>query len=180
MFWKRRIKQCDPKYVCAKCGRAHDELPALAFSSPDYYEYLKEEEKEGLADLSQDFCVITYPDQTDRFIRTTMTLRIIDACEDLDYGIWVSVSEHTFNEYRAEFKNSEAGRTYFGRICNEIPDYEESTLGLHVNIETRADGVRPEIFPHDSPHTLIKDWSEGITMQEARKRIDNLRRSSSV
>lgn len=162
------------KFKCTKCGKSHDELPALAFSSPDYYDYLSDEDKKDMAELTEDFCIIHHPEQTDRFIRTTMTFQIVDACEDLDYGIWVSVSEKTFEEYKAEFKNNIDGKTYFGRICNEIPEYNESTLGLHVNVETRANGIRPEIIPHQSEHDLINDWEKGITNSEAESRVQNM------
>lgn len=172
MFWRKSKNK--KNFKCSKCGKVHDELPAIAFTTPDYYDYLNDEDKETIAELSEDFCIIKYPEQTDRFIRTTMTLNVTDACEDLDYGIWVSVSEKTFEEYKAEFKNNIEGKTYFGRICNEIPEYEESTLGLHVNIETRANGRRPEIIPHASEHELIKDWEKGITIAEAERRIQNL------
>ena len=172
MFW-RKSKNKD-KFKCTKCGKVHDELPALAFMSPDYYSYLSDEDKKNMAELSEDFCIIRHPEQTDRFIRTTMTFQIVDACEDLDYGIWVSVSEKTFDDYKADFKNNIEGKTYFGRICNEIPEYEESTLGLHVNVETRANGIRPEIIPHQSEHDLIKDWEKGILISEAEQRVQNM------
>ncbi|MEL6943974.1 MAG: DUF2199 domain-containing protein, partial [Bacteroidota bacterium] len=152
IFWKRSKKNQALK--CSKCGEKHDELPAIAFSSPDYYEFLSESDKRDIADLSDDFCIIEYEDQTDRFIRTTLTLQVVDACEDLDYGIWVSVSKKTFEEYKTEFKQNSEGKSYFGRICNEIPEYPESTLGLHINVETRANGLRPEIIPHRSNHQL--------------------------
>ncbi len=172
MFWRKSKNK--NKFKCSKCGKIHEELPALAFSSPDYYEYLNDKDKKEIAEISDDFCIIRYPEQTDRFIRTTMTFQIIDACENLDYGIWVSVSEKTFEDYKAEFKKNIEGKTYFGRICNEIHEYKESTLGFHVNVETRANGIRPEIIPHQSEHDLIKDWENGITIAEAERRIQNM------
>ena len=172
MFWKKLKDK--KKFVCSKCGNEHDELPAIAFHSPDYYEFLDDDDKKNIAEITDDFCVLKYPEQTDRFIRTTLTLNIIDACEDLDYGIWVSVSEKTFDEYKAHFNNNKEGIIYFGRISNWIPNYKESTLELHVNIETRANGIRPIIIPHESEHELIKDWEQGITIEEAEKRIQNM------
>ncbi|MBX7225487.1 MAG: DUF2199 domain-containing protein [Chitinophagales bacterium] len=172
MFWKKSKNR--KSFKCSKCGEVHDQLPALAFLTPDYYGYLNDEDKKNIAEISDDFCVIKHPEQTDRFIRTTMTLQIIDACEDLDYGIWVSVSEKTFDEYKTDFKNNIEGKTYFGRICNEIPEYRESTLGLHVNVVTKSNGIRPEIIPHESGHELIKDWEKGITISEAERRVQNM------
>jgi len=65
-----------------------------------------------------------------------MTILVNDACENLDYGVSVSLSEKNFNEYNDEFDNNVAGKTYFGMISNEILYYEESILGIHVNIST--------------------------------------------
>lgn len=162
------------EYKCEHCGELHDELPALAFNAPFYYAILKETDKEKIAEISDDFCIIRHDDQTDRFIRTVMTIQINDACEDLDYGLWVSVSEKTFNEYKTNFKKEARAATYFGMICNEIPDYENSTLGLHVNVNTRNGGIRPELFPHQKDHQLVRDWEDGITIEEAVKRVDKM------
>lgn len=172
MFWRKSRNKNN--FKCTKCGKVHDELPALAFLSPDYYSYLSDEDKNNIAELTEDFCIIRHPEQTDRFIRTTMTFKIMDACENLDYGIWVSVCEKTFEEYKADFKNNIEGKTYFGRICNEIPEYKENTIGLHVDVKTRANGIRPEIIPHQSEHDLIRDWEKGITISEAERRVENM------
>jgi hypothetical protein len=174
MFWKNWKKKQPrrEKFKCARCGKYHDELPALGFLSPIYFAQLSEQEKEDMADLSDDFCVIKHPDQTDRFIRTTLTIPIHDACEDLDYGIWASLSEKSFEEYRQEFGDNIEGKIYFGRICNVIDGYEESTIGLHVNVETRAGGARPKLVPHASNHQLVREWENGISMKEAVWRIE--------
>lgn len=167
-------KQKPTKFKCSTCGELHDELPALAFTTPFYFETLNEKDKEEIAVISSDFCVITHEDQTDRFIRTTLKMQINDACENLDYGVWVSLSEKSFDEYEAEFKDNIDGKTYFGIISNEIPDYKESTLGLHVNVITRSGGIRPEIIPHQNEHNLITDWEKGITIKEAEKRVQRM------
>lgn len=168
MLWKKK------KNPCERCGKAHDELPAIGFDAPFYYYELSDEEKEEIAEISDDFCVITYPDQTDRFIRTVLSIPVIDRCEGLDYGIWVSVSEKTFEEYKSEFEKNAAPKTYFGMISNELNDYNESTLNLHVNIETRNEGFRPEILPHEAAHPLVSDWENGITLKEAEQRIGKI------
>lgn len=153
------------------CGKIHSELPAIGFSAPDYYGGLTEEEKHNIAQISADFCVITHVDQTDRFIRTVLSIPIIDSCEKLDYGIWVSVSEQTFNEYEQNFDQESEQKTYFGMISNELIDYDETTLGLHVDVKTQKNGLRPEIIPHSGTHDLISDWENGISLEEAKSRI---------
>ena len=170
-------KQKPNKLRCSSCGEIHDELPALAFTTPFYYETLNEKDKEEMAEISSDFCKISHEDQTDMFIRTTLKMQVNDACEDLDYGIWVSLSEKSFNEYKTEFKNNIEGKTYFGMISNEIPDYEESTLGIHVNVSTKSGGIRPEIIPHQNEHKLVLDWKNGISIMEAEKRVERMKKT---
>jgi hypothetical protein len=172
MFWKKLKNR--KKYKCPNCDEVHDELPALAFKTPYHYDIHPNDKKKTIAEISSDFCVINHPEQTDRFIRTTMTIKVNDACEDLNYGIWVSLSKKSFDDYDENFKNDCDSKTYFGMICNEIRDYKESTLGLHVNVVTRNGGIRPEIIPHKADHELINDWENGISIKEAEIRVDKL------
>jgi hypothetical protein len=84
------------KYTCSNCGKEHEEWPALTYISSTNYDTLSEEDKQNIAELTSNFCIITHPDQTDRFIRCTLTQKLIDHCEDLEYGLWVSLSEKEF------------------------------------------------------------------------------------
>lgn len=160
------------QYRCSTCGQVHDELPAFGFRTPYHYDILSDEAKKTIAEISDDFCIIRHPGQTDRFIRATLTIPINDACEDLDYGIWVSLSEKNFNEYLSEFHDYTSEKTYFGTICNKIPAYAESTIGLPVNVVTSPEGLRPELVPHQSKHALVDDWEKGITIEAAENRVE--------
>ena len=177
MFW-RNNKQKEKKYKCAKCGEVHDSLPALGFIYPFHYDILSENDKKEIVEISDDFCIIHHPEQTDYFIRAVMNINIIDCCESLDYGIWVSLSEKSFRDYEENFKQETNEPVYFGMICNEIPDYEESTLGLHVNVQVRNGGIRPEVIPHQAEHQLIKDWENGISLDDALGRIENTEKNA--
>src|SRR4051812_22162386 len=108
------------KYKCSNCGQEHVEWPALTFSSPAQYNELTDEEKKTIAFLDNDFCVIKYSDQTDHFIRCTLTLKVIDHCENLEYGVWVSLKEESYNDYLTNFKNEEHITQYFGWLCTFI------------------------------------------------------------
>ncbi|MGX7666651.1 DUF2199 domain-containing protein [Flavobacterium pedocola] len=174
MFWDKFRGNKKKEFKCETCGKVHKELPAIVFKAPFHYDALSEKDKNEIAEISDDFCVISYPEQTDRFIRTVLSFQINDTCESLDYGVWVSVSEKTFNKYESNFKKDSEPKTYFGMLCNDIIDYEESTLNLHVNIETQREGLRPEIIPHNSEHKLVSDWENGITIEEAENRIEKI------
>src|SRR5690349_9399198 len=119
-------------YQCSVCGEIHEDLPALGFNSPYYYDILSETDKESIASLTSDFCTINHVEQTDRFIRTVLHQKIREFDDTLDYGVWVSLSEKSFEDYREHFSDDLHQATYFGYLCSNIPGYE-TTLSLKMN-----------------------------------------------
>lgn len=74
-------------YTCTSCGEKHEDMPALCFATPAPYDQLSEEERIAYqAECDSDFCIIRYPDQTDRFIRAVLLIPIIGHEETLEYG----------------------------------------------------------------------------------------------
>ena len=165
------------KYTCSRCGKEHDEWPALAYISPTNYDTLSAEEKQLLGELTTDFCTIRHEDQTDRFIRCTLTQKVINHCEDLEYGLWVSLSEKSFQDYSENFNNENHQTTYFGWLSNDLPDYEFSE-SIPTTVVTRTGNQRPEIIPHkDFDHSFVYDYYNGITQAEAVRRINSMLKS---
>ncbi|NRB52621.1 MAG: DUF2199 domain-containing protein [Saprospiraceae bacterium] len=163
------------KYTCSNCGEEHESWPALGFKSPHYYHVLTEAEKRDIAELTADTCIIQHNDQTDRFIRGVLVQSIKDANQGLDYGLWVSLSEKSFQDYIDNFDSDDHETTYFGWLCNDIPEYE-STLSIKTTVHTRGN-QRPLIViqdDNDHNHPFITDYFEGITEAEAIKRINNM------
>jgi hypothetical protein len=159
------------KYTCSCCGKEHEEWPALVYTSPTNYDLLIEEDKQNMGKLNDDFCIITHADQTDRFIRCTLTQKVIDHCENLDYGLWVSLSEKNFQDYSENFKNENLEIKYFGWLSNDLPDYEFN-INIPTTVYARAGNQRPEIVPHeDFEHPFVRDYYNGITKEEAERRI---------
>lgn len=159
------------KYICECCGKEYEEWPALAFSSPLHYNTLSGEDKKTIGELNSDFCSIHHPDQTDRFIRGVLFQKVNYHCENLQYGLWVSFSEKSFQDYKDNFENKEHEASYFGWLCNDIPGYnfEES---IPTSVHTQKDGDRPEIVPHkDFDHPFVRDYYNGISKEEAENRM---------
>lgn len=162
------------KYKCSCCGKEHDEWPALTYSSPTSYYELTEDEKKEIGQLSDDFCIIKHPDQTDRFIRCTLTQKVIDHCHNLDYGIWVSLSEKNYQNYYDNYENDNQVTEYFGWFCSSIPGYD-NTRGIPTTVRTRTGNKRPDVIPHeDFDHPFVNDYYSGITKLEAERRIENM------
>lgn len=159
-------------YHCTQCGKIHDERPALGFLSPDYYQYLSEEDKKNIATLAEDFCIIEYDKQTDRFIRAILSMPIKGTDDTLEYGVWVSLSEKNFLHYMDNFEENLEGETFFGYLCNNVPGYKE-TLHIRTNVVCGPQGERPHVFPHNdqADHPFVRDFIEGIPVEEADKRV---------
>lgn len=162
------------KFICPNCGIEHEEWPALTFNSPHSYHILSDKDKNELAELSSDFCIIRHPDRTDRFIRCAMSQKVIDHCEDLEYGLWVSLSEKSFQDYSDNYNNPSHEAGYFGWLSNKLPGYDFNE-SIPMNVHTRSGNHRPEIMPHDSfQHPFVHDYYNGITKAEAEKRINKM------
>ena len=173
MFWSKK-KNKPTEFKCSKCGKIHSDWPALAFKAPANYDFLSKHEKSELGKLDSDFCEIHYEDQVDRFIRVTLNLKVIDTCENLDYGLWVSLSEKSYSDYKANFDNDKHETVYFGWLCSNIPEYGD-TISIPCDVMTNTGNNRPEIFPHkDFDHAFVKDFYDGITKLEAEKRINEM------
>lgn len=161
-------------YICPECGQEHEEWPAWAFKTPTSYYKLSDSEKETIAEISDDFCIITYPEQTDRFIRAVLFQRITDNCQTLDYGVWVSLSEKSFNDYNNRFNEHENREAVYFGYLNTIPSGHEHELHIKTNVVVSNNDKRPEVIPHkDQIHIpFVKEYYEGITTEEALKRIN--------
>lgn len=162
------------KFVCEECGKIHSGWPALAFSSPVYYYQLSDKDKTEIAKIGSDFCVIEHENQTDRFIRCTLIQKVVNSNENLDYGIWVSVSNNSYEDYYNNFDNPNHINQYFGWISNLIPEYEDTTK-IPVTIITQKGNDRPLVFPNeDFQHKFVDDFVKGIRSHEAQRRVDNM------
>jgi len=161
------------KYICNYCGQEHEDWPALTYPAPTAYLELSETDRQNLAELNSDFCIITHPEQTDRFIRCTLTMKVLNHCKDLDYGLWVSLSENSFKDYSDHFADENHVTNYFGWLNNVLPDND--LRSIPTTVFTRPRNQRPEIVPHkDFEHPFVKDYYDGITKAEAERRISEM------
>lgn len=163
------------EYKCRICGEVHNDYPTLTYPCPDSYYWLSDEEKKKFNTyLDTNFCTIEYPEQTDRFIRVVLKQKIMDSELTLDYGFWVSLSEKSYNDYFSNFKKENHENQYFGWLDNVISEYNFEK-SIPTTVITKKGNERPEIFPHsDFEHPFVKDYYQGITREEAEKRIHNM------
>jgi len=173
MFWKRKKNKLTV-FKCPECKQVHSQWPALTFSSPANYNNLSDKEKSEIGKLDTDFCEIHYKNQIDRFIRVTLTQEINNTCETLEYGLWVSLSEKSYSDYKENFNNPNHETGYFGWLCSNISEYGE-TSSIPCDVMTKSGNNRPEIFPHqDFDHPFVRDYYDGISKSEAENRISEM------
>lgn len=161
------------KYICQCCGEEKEEWPAIAYSAPQFYHNLSDIELEN-SELSPDLCIIRYSDESFYFIRAVLVQQVHESCQDLEYGVWVSLSEKSYNEYVENYHNEEFEIGYFGWLSNNLPDYSfEESIPTDIIVNNKIG--RPFIYPHEShDHPFVKDFYDGISKEEAEKRIDSV------
>ncbi len=117
-----------------------------------------------MANLDSDFCEICWDDQTDRFIRTVLVIPVVEFELDLEYGLWVSVSEKSFQEYDMNFDNTHYESGFFGWTCNKIEGYED-TLQIPTDVIINPGTQRPQLKLHSNhEHQLVTDFLNGMEL----------------
>jgi len=158
------------KYICSCCGEEKEEWPAIAYDSPSLYTDLSDEEKKN-SELTSDFCIIRHDSETFYFIRAVLIQNVIDGCQNLEYGVWVSLSEKSFNEYVDNYDNKEFTAVYFGWLANYLPDYDYDSIPTNVEVDNSLG--RPLVLPHSShDDRFVRDCYDGIPEEEAERRIN--------
>lgn len=164
----------DSKFKCSICGEIHTEYPALTFAYPNSYHWLSEEQQQAAVFIDSDFCTIEYPDHTDHFIRVLLKQKIAKTALYLEYGVWVSLSEESYEDYLFNFGNENHETLYFGWLSNALPEYQFEK-GISMDVKTKKGNLRPEIYPHlEIDHPFVHDFYHGITKEEAEKRIHHM------
>ncbi len=157
-------------FTCSCCGKVHEGSPSFAFKAPDHYANLTEDEKAKMGELSSDFCTIAYEDRTDYFIRTVLEIPIHGVEEPFTWGIWVSLSKKSFDNYVETYDAPVDGEVYFGWVCNAIPNYPNGASSRPADVRIQLGKQRPKVLlhrgdPEDDP--LVIDQYDGISVERA-------------
>lgn len=117
------------------------------------------------AELTDDFCRIEHEDgDIDRAIRCVLNIRVPDIDEYFAFGVWMSVSEKSWDIYSAGFKSGTYEVTgCFGYLFNSLP-FPQSTLLLHGNVTFGEGNQRPVVWLHDADHPLVHSQRNGVSI----------------
>jgi hypothetical protein len=151
------------RFECSICGEMHEGAPSVAFGAPDDYLVIPENERGCDSWLSSDFCVV---EGRDRYIRCTLEFPIHDYHEGFLWGVWISVSEKNFEDYRAHFSDDGYQARYVGWLGNRLPGYRDTREVIGAAL-LRGDGQRPAIELEPSDHPLVVDFANGISWERA-------------
>lgn len=151
------------RWTCSCCGKEMVGLPMdVAFKAPSGWDTLSDEDRKASM-LGDDFCRMVYADgRIDHFIRGLMLLPVNDLEEDFGFGVWVSVSEKSWNIYDEGFDSGDyAFEQCFGYLMHDIPGFPNSFL-MHCNVKMRPGNLRPLIELQDTEHPLGNAQCRGV------------------
>ena len=155
------------RWRCHCCGAEFTGLPmSLAFAAPLGWEELDDAVRQA-SSLDEDFCEIRHSsDRVDRFIRCVMPLFVRGMETEFVFGVWISVSEPSWEIYRQGFESGfYAEDGCFGYLANDIPDYTGSVL-LAANVWFQDDRMRPVVELQDTDHPLVLAQRDGIDVAQ--------------
>ena len=158
-------------FKCSCCGKTHEGSPGFGFRAPDQYVSLSEQQKAEMSRIGDDLCMITHDEGTDFFVRAILEIPIHGARDPFLWGVWVSLSEQSFERYRQTFEEPVEGETFFGWVCNEIKPYPSARM-RPADVVVQAGRARPKVILHkdefeDDP--LVADQVNGISVARAQE-----------
>jgi hypothetical protein len=157
----------DLSFQCVRCGERH-ELPfAYGDEAPFYWYGIPEDERSRRGVLGEEQCVL---DEEYFFVRARILVPVHDVSTDLEWGVWVSLSEENFKRMSElwETQGRETEPPYFGWISTELPGYP-STINLKSRVHTRPVGVRPIVKLEPTDHPLSVEQRTGITLDRVKE-----------
>ncbi len=157
-------------FYCPDCDLEHVGFPAITRIYPDIIaEKLKEVSTDRLR-IGNDTCRIMYPKPRRSFVRANLDIPVIDEDEPLQYGLWVELSEEDFDQY-LRYEKINIPLILDGWLANEVPDFPD-TLGIPVQMVTRAFPLRPLLQPVEDDNDLWHAFESGLESWEAQVRSD--------
>ncbi len=150
-------------FYCPQCGEDHESLLTdKAFQQPDEIFELSYLDQYVRTRGNGDLCTL---DESRYFLRGVIEVPFQYTDDYFAFGTWaeVSKSDHDLYVQHFEIDGSTLDRLS-GRLANDIPYYQEPTLGLVVEIQLGLPNARPSIhLPLASRHPLALEQQNGMS-----------------
>lgn len=164
------------KHTLSYYGKTPDQWPTIVYAYPDCYDELSLVDKADKVILDSFICSITYLEHTALFVRCAMSQKVIGQVPNLDYEIWIALSDKYFEDYKNNYLNEEHETKYSGSIGNNFLPYQDSK-GIPVTVFVNKGNQRPTFTPNiNYDHQFTRDFYRGITKLEAEDRIKEILR----
>jgi hypothetical protein len=152
-------------FDCPCCGKRYPGLPAITFGGP-VLGYGEDGQPWRLDRNGGDLC---RADGQYYFVRAVLRVPIIGETQQMEWGVWGSLSEASFRRYQESFDDHDQAKlgSLFSYLGNKIAGYPD-TLGLRSSLVPQNDRKRPfvELDPSQD-HPLVRDQMNGITRERA-------------
>ncbi len=161
-------------FKCDTCGEVHEGSPSIALLAPDPYLGLSDAQKNTIATMDEDLCIINYGERSDYFVRAVLEVPIHGVEEPFLWGVWVSASEKSFHRYAEILNGATAaveGDGFFGWVCNQISVYPYGHRRA-ADVFLQPEGNRPKAMLHRSENDvdpLVIDQVHGISIRRAQE-----------
>jgi hypothetical protein len=162
----------DQGYECRSCGQRHEGLPfSYGAEAPAYWrdDLIGDED----STLEDEVCIIQAQHY---FVRARLVIPVIDAEEDFEWGVWVSLSKDNFGRVLDLWttRGREREPAYFGWLSTQLPVYPTETLSLKTGVHTGPVGARPHVVLEPTDHPLAVEQRSGITTERVREIAETL------
>jgi hypothetical protein len=150
-------------FTCRTCGKLHDaEEISFGADAPVQWALISDLER-AKSELGGEQCVIEADSETRFFVRACLEVPIQGAARTFTWGVWVSLSEKSFQEMSEHWEDPLRTRLgpYFGWLCTKIPEYPDSMF-LKTMVHQRGVGERPVVELEESDHPLSVDQRNGV------------------
>lgn len=154
-------------FQCAQCGERHEGSPSFAFPAPDTWMQQPDAVREQ-GFINDDLCRYRDEEGEHYFIRVVVEVPIHGVAEPFVWGVWVSLSQASFEHYVEHWDTADGERGYFGWFSNRLP-YYENTWALAADVHPQGEGERPCLVLHEAAHDLVRDCASGISIEQAQR-----------
>ncbi|GLR11752.1 hypothetical protein GCM10007907_05420 [Chitinimonas prasina] len=153
------------QFHCQSCGEIHHGMPSFDAAAPISYYAIPKNERETRCDLGSDDCII---DKASFFVRGCIEIPVHGEIEPFSWGVWVSLSEASYQTWRGAFDLAERGHLgpFFGWLNAHLSPYP-NTINLKTRVHLRNDGIRPYIELEPTDHPLAQEQRSGISPERA-------------
>lgn len=101
--------------------------------------------------LEEETCVIQGQHY---FVRARLVIPVLDAEENFEWGVWVSLSPDSFRRMTDMWTTPgrEQEPAYFGWLSTELHIYSPATVNLKTRVQTEPVGTRPHVILEPTDH----------------------------